>query len=65
VEEVTITGGAEDFNEVEEVDGVGVGEGACVVGSGAGSSTASTQYDFPGTRPPQEAVIEGFYPSLA
>jgi hypothetical protein len=61
VEEVTITGGAEDFNEV------GVDEGACVVGpgAGAGSSIASTQYDFPGTRPPQEAVIEGFCSLLA
>jgi hypothetical protein len=32
-----------------------------VVVVGAGSPYASTQYDMPTSKPPQEAVIDGFY----
>jgi hypothetical protein len=50
--------GIEEIN----VDDVGVDEGCRVEEAGAagGSSMASTQYDFPTTRPPQSAVMDGF-----
>jgi hypothetical protein len=40
-------------------DAGGVNEG-CGVEEGEGSLIASTQYEFPTTRPPQSAVMDGF-----
>lgn len=66
VEEVETTAGF----EVVEVVGVNIGKivdvgeivdiCAVVAGAGAGSFMVSTQYDFPTTRLPQSAVMEGF-----
>lgn len=61
-----------DFDEVENVEGVGTDDGCtdeeelelevgAGAGAGAGSSVTSTQYDLPTTRFPQAVSTEGFY----
>lgn len=48
---------------VEVLEPVVVATGGVVPGAGAGSSIASTQYDFPAVRLLQSAAMEGFYTS--
>lgn len=57
IEDKVVTAGF----EVDETEGARVEACPVVVEPGAGSEMASTQYDFPTTKFPQSAVMEGFY----
>jgi hypothetical protein len=65
VVEVVVTTGLEleevvDLEVVKVINVEVLDVCAVVEGAGAGSFTASTQYDFPTTRFPQSAMIDGF-----